>query len=387
MTRQLPTPPSAAMMRRAATQVRRSVQLAVAAGVIPVPAVDLVVIQRVQLRLIRRLSQIFQVPYSTREAKAILVQVPLVAGSNPSVAVQGAGSVSKWLPAYGLIVGTGSVASLAGFSTHQLGKVLSRHLANGGCLADFKWPLETESTEEKMAIVAEVVPPVVASEPEPEVTSKAPVLAETISEPVAVVTEEETSSASSETAENAEVVAEVTITTTPEPIVEEKTPIINETTEAELVTDITPSAPADIEPAPVAESEPSAVEIDLPVSMPLKMETISVETLTVELTENTKPETEAQAVISEPEPAIVPVSTQTEHSESEVLAVSSTEAPAQPTQLCQKCLFWWIVLLLVAVGIGSWVVLYESPPKQINEPALRMEEPAKTVSATDAESQ
>lgn len=377
--------PTPSVMRKAAAQVRRSVQLSIAAGVIPVPAVDLVVIQRVQLRLIRQLSTLFQVPYSIREAKAVLMQVPLVAGSNPSLAVQSAGSVSKWLPAYGLLIGTGSVASLAGFSTHQLGQLLLQHFTRGGCLTNFNLSsVETEIAE---------APATTQKAPESVVLAETQAVAETEKEaPPPTIVPAQVMAETAETAPETEapIVTEMkTVTEIAEekPLTAEKTAFSVNAAPAMLSDSVAEIPPPPVSVATQAEQPVMANEETKPetvplVTMPLTVEAVSVETLTVAVPET--PEADALRR-EEANPVVDSVEnvTQAENTENTTTAPPATVETVAPDNdkkpLCRKCLFWWLVLLLVGVGMGSWLVL-QTPVSSL--PSATLTEPAQSVSGS-----
>jgi uncharacterized protein (DUF697 family) len=129
--------------------------LAVLAGLLPVPGVDLIVLQRLQIGLIRRLTTLYQRPFSYLQAKKILSLVPSVEGANALVVLQAVGSISKLMPGYGLLAGVSSTAISGGIGTHSLGQLLQQHFARGGHLNNFSL-VPQDFTEAQSAAVATI---------------------------------------------------------------------------------------------------------------------------------------------------------------------------------------------------------------------------------------
>jgi uncharacterized protein (DUF697 family) len=113
-----------------------------AAGLIPVPIVDVAAVGSAQLLMLRRLSEIYGVPFSENQGKSIIASL---AGSilSANTAMTGAmtvGSLVKGLPGIGWAVGALSMPVLAAGATYVIGKVFIQHFASGGTLLNFNPP-------------------------------------------------------------------------------------------------------------------------------------------------------------------------------------------------------------------------------------------------------
>lgn len=109
------------------------------AGIIPVPFVDIAAVAGLQLQMLRRLSQIYDVPFSENRGKSIIASL---AGSTiPASSGVGAASVLKSVPIIGTVVSGLVMPVLAGGATYAIGKVFIQHFASGGTLLDFN-PLD-----------------------------------------------------------------------------------------------------------------------------------------------------------------------------------------------------------------------------------------------------
>ena len=101
---------------------------AVAIGLIPLPFLDIALLTALQLRLVKSLSDIYEVEFLEHLGQSSLSA--LVGGTFP-VAVR---SLTKAIPTYGTLVGAVACSSLAGASTYAVGKVFILHFESGGSL-------------------------------------------------------------------------------------------------------------------------------------------------------------------------------------------------------------------------------------------------------------
>ena len=103
-----------------------------AAGVLPVPLLDLAAIGAVQFRMVRQLSALYGVAYDARNAESIL---GALAGSGSVLVVSApAASLLKAVPFVGTFLSTFIVPAAAAASTYALGKVFIQHFESGGTL-------------------------------------------------------------------------------------------------------------------------------------------------------------------------------------------------------------------------------------------------------------
>ncbi|MBF0226399.1 MAG: DUF697 domain-containing protein [Desulfobacterales bacterium] len=108
---------------------------AMAVGLIPMPVIDLVALTGVQLNLVRKISQIYKIPFSQDKVKNILASL---IGSGLSVTLSKAfASFLKVIPIIGQTTGVLAMPLLAGASTYAVGKVFIHHFESGGTFLNF----------------------------------------------------------------------------------------------------------------------------------------------------------------------------------------------------------------------------------------------------------
>ena len=106
-----------------------------AAGLIPVPFVDLAAVGGVQIQMLRRISQIYSVPFSENRGKALIASL---AGSMiPVSSAIGAASIIKSVPVVGTVISAIAMPALSAGATYAIGMVFIQHFASGGTLLDF----------------------------------------------------------------------------------------------------------------------------------------------------------------------------------------------------------------------------------------------------------
>ena len=144
----IPTPPIAdaaeserlaeAKQRQAQSHkiIRRNVYWALGAGLVPVPVADLLAMTGVQVKMLKELSDLYQVKFFEEKAKTTIGS--LVAGlGSLSLAGAVAGSLFKVVPVLGQVVGFIGVPLMAGALTMAVGNVFAMHYESGGTLLDF----------------------------------------------------------------------------------------------------------------------------------------------------------------------------------------------------------------------------------------------------------
>ena len=109
-----------------------------AAGLIPVPLVDMAAVGGVQLHMLRRLSEIYGVPFSENRGKSILTS--LVGAVIPASTATTTASLMKGLPVIGTAIGVLTMPVVSAGATWVIGKVFIQHFASGGTLLDFNPP-------------------------------------------------------------------------------------------------------------------------------------------------------------------------------------------------------------------------------------------------------
>lgn len=113
-----------------------------AAGLIPLPIVDVAVVGGVQLQMLRKLSEIYGVPFSENMGKSVLASLAgaLIPASTATTTAMGVGSLVKGLPGVGTLVGALTMPAFSAGATYIIGKVFIQHFASGGTLLDFNPP-------------------------------------------------------------------------------------------------------------------------------------------------------------------------------------------------------------------------------------------------------
>ena len=106
-----------------------------AAGLIPVPFVDATAVGAVQIQMIRRISQIYGVPFSDNQGKALIAS--LIGSMIPASSGIGAASLLKGVPLVGTAVGAFVMPVLSAGATYAIGMAFVQHFASGGTLLDF----------------------------------------------------------------------------------------------------------------------------------------------------------------------------------------------------------------------------------------------------------
>ena len=123
---------------RALKVVERSALWSGAAGLIPLPFVDLAAVGGVQLNMLRKISQIYGVPFSENRGKALIASV--FGSMIPASSGMGAASLIKGVPLAGTAVSALAMPTLSVGATYAIGRAFIQHFASGGTLLDFSPP-------------------------------------------------------------------------------------------------------------------------------------------------------------------------------------------------------------------------------------------------------
>ena len=123
---------------RARKLVERFSLWSAVAGLLPIPVVDLAAVGAVQIQMLRRLSQIYDVPFSKNRGKAIIAS--LAGTMIPASAGLGVASAVKSVPVAGTAIGAMTTPALSVGATYVIGMAFIEHFARGGTLLDFEPP-------------------------------------------------------------------------------------------------------------------------------------------------------------------------------------------------------------------------------------------------------
>lgn len=115
--------------------IRNHVIGSMGVGLIPIPVVDLAGITGVQLNMLRKLANAYDIPFSQEMVKNILGS--LVGGGIPVIFSRTFASLVKGIPIVGQTTGALAMPILAGATTYAVGKVFVQHFASGGTFLTF----------------------------------------------------------------------------------------------------------------------------------------------------------------------------------------------------------------------------------------------------------
>jgi uncharacterized protein (DUF697 family) len=108
------------------------------AGLIPIPVVDILCVGGLQLQMLRRLSQIYGVPFSDNRGKSLIAAC--AGAAIPATSGIGATSALKAVPVLGMLAAGFVMPVLSAGATFAIGKAFIQHFASGGTLLDFNPP-------------------------------------------------------------------------------------------------------------------------------------------------------------------------------------------------------------------------------------------------------
>jgi len=108
------------------------------AGLVPVPVVDVLCVGGLQLQMLRRLSQIYDVEFSENRGKALIAA--LAGCMIPATSGMGAASALKAIPLVNILAAGFVMPVLSAGATYAIGKAFVQHFESGGTLLDFNPP-------------------------------------------------------------------------------------------------------------------------------------------------------------------------------------------------------------------------------------------------------
>lgn len=119
--------------------LNNNIALAMGAGLIPLPWVDLAAITAVQLKLGKELADSYGVDYKEEQVKGVVVAL-LGAYTSTASATTVAAGLAKLVPGLGGVVGVITLPLMAGAITYAVGKIFIQHLESGGTFLSLKVP-------------------------------------------------------------------------------------------------------------------------------------------------------------------------------------------------------------------------------------------------------
>lgn len=127
---------------QAAALVSSYVPWSVGAGVIPFFGLDTLALIGIQIRMLSKLSDFYEVPFKENSAKSIVAS--LLGGVVSTNLGASAGSLLKIIPIIGPIASFAATPALFSAATYAIGRVFITHFEAGGTFLDFD-PKETRA--------------------------------------------------------------------------------------------------------------------------------------------------------------------------------------------------------------------------------------------------
>jgi uncharacterized protein (DUF697 family) len=137
--------------RAAAEQiVKNYLPLAVAAGMVPLPGLDLAAIGGLQLKVLAALAEHYKVSFSQAQAQLIVTSL---LGSVGTTVLAGAAlvSIAKIIPLFGSLLGAASMPVAAGAITRAMGRLAIDHFEAGGTMESLDLDVAQKAFLEKVA--------------------------------------------------------------------------------------------------------------------------------------------------------------------------------------------------------------------------------------------
>jgi uncharacterized protein (DUF697 family) len=152
----------AVRLARADTLVKDHMLMSAAVGLIPAPGLDLLAGIGIQLTLLKRLANLYAVPFSESAARGIITSLLGAVGTG-GLAAGIFFSALKLLPGVGTLVGAVSMPIAMSAVTYAIGKLFINHFELGGTLRDFDVAANRgyfrELVQRGKHVAAEMTPP------------------------------------------------------------------------------------------------------------------------------------------------------------------------------------------------------------------------------------
>ena len=116
--------------------INYSMLLSGSVGIVPIPLVDFVGVTAIQLALVKQLSSLYGVEYTSSATKRTITA--LIGGAIPAFGSMTVASWVKMIPVVGSVLGGSTMMLLSGASTYAIGHVFARHFEKGGTVLDIE---------------------------------------------------------------------------------------------------------------------------------------------------------------------------------------------------------------------------------------------------------
>ncbi|OQY28517.1 MAG: hypothetical protein B6244_07160 [Candidatus Cloacimonetes bacterium 4572_55] len=121
---------------KALEMVKKYSLWAVGIGLTPIPLLDMALLFVVQIKMLKSLAKLYEVPYSEQKARVYITS--LIGALIPISLCGSFFSLMKVLPILSPVVGMTAVPMILGSSAYAVGKVFIQHFEMGGTLLDFE---------------------------------------------------------------------------------------------------------------------------------------------------------------------------------------------------------------------------------------------------------
>lgn len=118
--------------------VRKHVLIAMGAGLVPVPVVDIVAITALQMKMLKDLAEFYEVKLAGTQVTYSMIGSATAGIGAPVAITPLLTSLLKVIPGFGTAAGVTSMPIVGGASTYALGKVFVGHFEAGGTLFTFE---------------------------------------------------------------------------------------------------------------------------------------------------------------------------------------------------------------------------------------------------------
>jgi uncharacterized protein (DUF697 family) len=122
--------------------IRQHVYASAGVGLIPVPFIDVLGSAGIQLNMMKKLSEFYNIEFNQKIAKKILIS--LCGGIIPTLVAPGVKSLVKCIPIIGFPLAVATTPLLDATSTYAMGRVLSSHFEKGGNFINFNFEMAKE---------------------------------------------------------------------------------------------------------------------------------------------------------------------------------------------------------------------------------------------------
>ncbi|MBP7654174.1 DUF697 domain-containing protein [Candidatus Dependentiae bacterium] len=128
--------PDSSKIEKARQIIKKYSCFSIAAGVIPVPLVDIAALTAVQLKMIAELTNLYRFDFSEEKGKAILSSITssIISGS---LGNSGLKTLLKMIPGIGTISSFLFMPGIASAATYYIGQFYLQHYESGGTFLDF----------------------------------------------------------------------------------------------------------------------------------------------------------------------------------------------------------------------------------------------------------